>query len=108
LQIPRSSVPHVYEGEGYLDESGKVGMERLQKWLRTIGLHYLEFELPADKYEDWTAEFGAHYVFSGIGARGFRHATVGYQGKMVHDPHPDRSGVTPEDGKYLIGLLVKR
>jgi hypothetical protein len=107
LELPRESVPHVYEGDGWTDTSGKVGMARLQAWLATLGLHYLEFELPSENYESWTAGFGAHYVVSGIGGRGVRHCTVGFQGKMVHDPHVDRTGVLPDDGKYSMGLICR-
>lgn len=108
LELPRAAVPHVYEGEGWADTSGKVGMKRLRDWLATIGLYYFEFELEADKAPAWLIGFEAHYTISGLGGRGVRHVCVGFDGKIAHDPHPSRSGIEPDDGKYLIGLFLKR
>lgn len=108
LELPREAVPHVYEGDGYLDETGRVGMKRLRDWLRPMGYFYFEVEFEEAWLAAWTEALDCHYVFSGIGARGVRHSTVGFMGKMVHDPHPDRTGVVPEDGKYLLGFMVKR
>lgn len=108
LELPRSEVPHIYEGEGWLDVTGRVGMKRLRAWLATLGFNYLEFEMLAESLADWTDNFDCHYIVSGIGARGVRHVCVGYNGKIAHDPHPSRSGIEPDDGKYLMGLICKR
>jgi hypothetical protein len=108
LELPRDAVPHVYEGEGWLDESGKVGMRRLQEWLAPQGLYYLEFGVKAEHLPEWKQFLDCHYVLSGKSHRGHRHATVGHNGVMVHDPHLDRDGVLPDDGMYSLGFLVKR
>lgn len=108
LEIPRNLVPHVYDGEGYTDTTGEVGMKRLRAWLATIGFYYFEFELDADKVDAWLDGFDCHYIISGMGGRGVRHVCVGFNGKIVHDPHPSRTGIVPDDGKYLLGLIVKR
>ena len=108
LELPRSAVPHIYEGEGWEDTTGKVGMKRLREWLATLGYNYLEFEMPAEKLHEWTDDFDCHYIISGWGSRGVRHVCVGYNGKVVHDPHPSRAGIEPDEGKYLMGLIVKR
>jgi hypothetical protein len=108
LELPRSEVPHVYDGEGFTDETGEVGMKRLQDWLAPRGMYYLEFGITAESLPDWSKFLNCHYVFSGISPRGFRHATVGYNGELAHDPHPSRDGVLPDDGRYSLGFLVKR
>jgi hypothetical protein len=108
LELPADQVPHVYEGEGWFDETGRVGMKRLRDWLATIGFYYFEFELPADKVDEWVDGFDCHYIISGMGARGVRHVCVGFSGKIVHDPHPSRSGIEPDNGKFLLGLICKR
>lgn len=110
LEMPLEQVPHVYEGEGWVDETGRVGMRRLQAWLRPLGYLYFEIDFEAGWIDAW-ADLGyldCHYVFSGMGDRGVRHATVALNGRMVHDPHPSRSGVKPDEGKFLLGFIVKR
>jgi hypothetical protein len=108
LELPRDAVPHVYEGEGWLDETGAVGMNRLQEWLASQGLYYLEFGIKAEHLPDWTKFLNCHYVFSGMSPRGFRHATVGHKGAMAHDPHPSRDGVVPDAGEYSLGFVVTK
>jgi hypothetical protein len=108
LEMPRSGVPHVYEGAGFLDETGRVGMARLCEWLKPQGLYYFEVAFDESMLVAWTEELDCHYVFGGISPRGTRHAPVGFKGTMVHDPHPSRGGITPDDGKYTLGFLVKR
>lgn len=110
LELPRDAVPHVYEGDGWVDETGRVGMRRLQAWLKPMGYNYFELDFEAGWIDAW-ADAGyldCHYVFSGISPRGTRHATVAHNGRMVHDPHPSRSGVKADDGKFLLGFVVKR
>lgn len=108
LELPRDDVPHVYEGEGWLDKTGKVGMKRLQEWLGLHGLYFMEFGVTVEALPSWEPFIDCHYVLSGLSPRGHRHATVGFGGKIVHDPHPDRSGVVPDNGQYDLGFLVKR
>lgn len=109
LELPRAEVPHFYEGDGWVDESGKVGMKRLQEWLRPRGFHYVEFMIRAEHLPEWVAYLDGHYVFSGKSPRGHSHATVGLAGEMVHDPHPSRAGIAPhDDGTYQIGVIAIR
>lgn len=108
LEIPRADVPHIFEGEGWLDESGKVGIKRLQDWLAPQGLYYMEFAIKVADLPAWKPFLECHYVFSGVSPRGHRHATVGFNGELAHDPHTDRAGVEPDEGMYSLGFLVKR
>lgn len=108
LELPPAEVPHIYEGEGFLDESGKIGMRRLQEWLEPRGLHFLEVEWEVEHLKSWRELLAFHHTMSGTSPRGHRHAVVGFGGEMVHDPHPDRTGIAPDDGKYLIGMIVRK
>lgn len=108
LELPRADVPHIYEGEGWLDESGEVGLKRLQDWLATRGLYWIEIRVTKSEFPSWIRFLDCHYVLSGISPRGHRHATVWFGGEMAHDPHPSRGGVEPDDGCYSLGFLVKR
>ena len=47
-------------------------------------------------------EFLPYYMHNGKSPRGYGHATVGYKGKMIHDPHPEGGGVAVEDYCFLI------
>lgn len=110
LELPAVDVPHFYDGEGFADDTGRIGRDRLRAWLKPMGYFFLEVEFEVDWLDAWqdAGALDCHYVFSGISSRGQRHATVGYKGRLAHDPHPDRSGVLPDKGKYCLGFVVKR
>ena len=40
---------------------------------------------------------GLHYIAIGKSARGYNHCAVYKDGKMIHDPHPDDSGLLAVD-----------
>jgi hypothetical protein len=46
-----------------------------------------------------------YHVISGPGPRGCHHSVVGLNGKMVHDPHPDRTGL---EEAQMWDFLIKR
>jgi hypothetical protein len=63
---------------------------KYQKWLKTIGYQLLNVRLgdgflPEDIY----------YIVSGISPRfkDVQHSTVGLNGKIIHDPHPDNTKI---------------
>ena len=107
LELAAEDVPHFYDGEAFFDESGVVGLQRLQDWLAKRGLHFLEIEWKADYLHNWDKQLSFHYTMSGISPRGHQHAVVGFGGKMVHDPHKSRAGIAPENGMYRIGIICK-
>jgi hypothetical protein len=43
-------------------------------------------------------------ILVGESDRGFKHATVALNGKLVHDPHPDRTGLTTMEQFEIITL----
>lgn len=42
-----------------------------------------------------------YHIMCGKSPRGIYHAVVGFQGKMVHDPHPSNDGIEVEDYEFL-------
>ena len=78
-------------GEG-LDEP-EHWYDRAQRVLRAHG-----WELAYD-----TSEAPAGYaIYSGVSPRGLRHSTVGCDGRIVHDPHPSRAGLSSVDGYFTL------
>lgn len=48
--------------------------------------------------EDFTpGMLGGWQIICGESPRGLMHATVWKDGKLVHDPHPDRTGIVTEE-----------
>lgn len=48
------------------------------------------------------------YIFVGNSPRDICHAVIAENGKIIHDPHPAKTGITgPSDGFYWIIYLVK-
>jgi hypothetical protein len=49
-----------------------------------------------------------YYIVSGISPKDskIKHAVIGYNGKIVHDPHPDKSGIISYDYSEIF-LKVK-
>lgn len=46
-----------------------------------------------------------YHIIAGKSSRGLDHAVVGFQGKMVHDPHPSHDGlIAAEEFEFLIPL----
>lgn len=78
LEIPVESVP-LFVGTGW--------WPRLLAWLAGLDLSatWIEARLPPRGY---TIAFGPSPRFAGLG-----HTCVAYDGALVHDPHPSRSGV---------------
>ena len=45
-------------------------------------------------------------VAVGQGPRGWRHAVVWYDGRMLHDPHPDNTGLQKDPDQFLYCVPV--
>lgn len=47
-----------------------------------------------------------YYLIWGISPRGIDHSVIGLNGTMVHDPHPDQSGIeTIEEKIVFLGVI---
>lgn len=90
-----------------------IWIEELIRWLKA---HYYELNGTSD-YTDERAEaeqgIDGYLIVAGKSPRGkdVRHAVVYYGKKMVHDPHPDKTGITEAEYYYRIermGTELKR
>lgn len=62
-----------------------IWWEQLCEWSRSQGFVPLMVKAPFG--------FGFSCIASGISKRGLLHAVVWEKGKMIHDPHPDNTGI---------------
>lgn len=105
MELPAEVVPHF--GQYDWAEDGERGKRNLREWLKPMGLYYFEIEFEEEWLKNWQGHMACHHILSGVSPRGLRHACVGFDGKLVHDPHLSRAGVAPDEGKYLLGFIVK-
>jgi hypothetical protein len=95
LEMPIDDVVKIPDGEA------RNWFRLVNEWLSTLGLFFIEFTADDETTKYW----GYHIIIgSSSGSRLERHAVVGYNGEMVFDPHPDRSGLVGDDLTY--GFLI--
>ena len=96
LELRIDDVPNFVETEDYqisMDTFlGKYGFQSLSISIR---------DLDDFRQENAWCPSGYHMI-DGISSRGVRHAVVGYQGKIVFDPHPDNDGLIRIEGYTLL------
>lgn len=99
LEIPLADVPNFVA----IDDDG--GMNWHEHWVlflreRGYNLHFWPME---DKNSPILPVPGEYYLVSGKSTRGnFFHIVVYQDGRMVHDPHPDGTGILTEDDMFLV------
>jgi len=98
LEVDIATVPNFVDDKKYWERN-------MQKWLfdnhglRNICMPY------NDSIGAHIFSVDFHYMMVGQSPRGkFNHMVIGKNGKMVHDPHPDKTGIL--EFKY-IEFLVK-
>ncbi len=89
LDMPTESVPLFVKKT---DPCDGIWAERLDKWLAEDGLGALI--LPASVV---LAPPEGFYILYGLSVKGNEHAVVGKAGRIVHDPHPSRTGLAKVD-----------
>ncbi len=103
LEIPIEDVPELNAGDP--EDTEGLWVLNTNTWLATRGLMFLEFpSLPPDDY----AHMGIdtyHIIIGPSPRKNGSHAVVGRNGKIVHDPHPDKTGLL--NGKWMHAVLVK-
>lgn len=100
LDLPLESVPHFVQD--HVDHNGDQDGEwnwwtRMIRWLRTRG-YTIEFtNLEDDRY----------LAVAGPSPRGMgiHHIVIYKDGKMVHDPHPDSTGILEEQTIWTLVSL---
>lgn len=75
----------------------------LQRFMRQHGLQPVAKDMIAFNYP-----YNVYYLLWGKSPRGFMHSVVAWNGKTVHDPHPEGGGlVTVEFGVVFIATFEK-
>jgi hypothetical protein len=100
LEIPLEVIPVFKESDWF---------RRTNEWLAKRGLFYVEVRFDEDGL-DLMQKFMGYHLICGVAERGLHHAVIGYKGVIVHDPHPSRAGIPPEEDKtygFLIPLWEK-
>lgn len=88
LEKPLRDVPNFME----FDKGNGEWFAGLFEYLGNHGLT-CTFSYIDDAYSQPVFPLGRYHIISGISPRGFLHAVVGFNGKIVHDPHPEGGGL---------------
>lgn len=86
LEIPLKEVPRFFEIAG-ADET--EWWRAIKAWLATRGWGVINIDCNAFKLR----RIDGYLIVAGESARGLGHSTVWHKGKMIHDPHPEQSGI---------------
>lgn len=90
MDLPLEAVPNFIEGT----KSGGEQHRRFLHWFRDSGLYVLM--LPGNYVPE------VPYLASGPASRGVHHMVVMSGGKLLHDPHPSRDGLTSVDQVFVL------
>lgn len=113
LEVDPLFIPHFCEADwGKTDDF--TWYQDLTKWLAPRKLAYLlELSISDELYGPrWftnlaTSWFETYHTISGESPRKIRHTVVALNGLIVHDPHPDRTGLAePGDDGWLYGFFI--
>jgi hypothetical protein len=106
LELPLKEVPNFAEHNYKADGSAwRNAMQFLyDRGLILVGHHMFEVgaKLPDfDALPEHLKNCGPYYLQCGPAERGFEHCTVGWRGKVIHDPHPSRAGLLSTNDTYF-------
>jgi hypothetical protein len=102
LELPIEAVPNFCESGS--DDSDYWNACRA--WLRQFGLGIITLTF-TDAAQWRQLRLDGYHIVSGPSPRleGMHHATVWHKGKMVHDPHPDQTGIVKPEALDMLYLL---
>lgn len=110
---PLSEVPHfVRDFPNVEGDDTAQWFAATQRWLAQLGVMALFYDNPRAARADARAEVSAypHILIDGISPRfpGVHHVVVGdaITGEILHDPHPDRTGLTEVTGAFVLVALA--
>ena len=109
FEIPLAKMPNFNEGAAGFDGDAQTALVRTFCLRRS--LQFMWVAMPPEALAQWRLNLAADnaevfHVFSGKSKRGFQHACVGLNGRVVHDPHPAMGEIEPYDGLYTFGLFL--
>lgn len=88
LGIPLRDIPNFW----YMGDTPQACYAALREWLHERGWTILTF--PVHDPGVLTNYIEGYLIIGGRTSGGLEHSTIWHKGKMVHDPHPDRKGLT--------------
>lgn len=101
LELPIIDVIHFPDGKYPL------WRDIVNDWLASKDMFFIDIALNNDMRDSQVRYWGHHIIMGDSPRSGdIRHAVVGYQGKIVFDPHPSRDGLIGDDFTY--GMIVKK
>ena len=104
LDLPAESVPHFLQA-AFKDRRMDEVLIYIADFLKPLGLGYLAINMPTRGLVHAWPWYDCYHIMTGPTERGTHHAVVGYDGEMVHDPHPSRAGLLSCDGLvFLVSL----
>ena len=93
FDLPLDSVPH------FVAYSDAQWWAEFNAWLGSrFGLFIVSITREQVPYLDQRG----YYIQYGNSPRGFPHVVIAKDGEMVHDPHPDGTGLVKVEGEYVI------
>jgi len=99
LELPLEIVPNFCEHRDW--------QQRSKAWLAERGLGIVTISYASVfPFPDGSFPLPSGYcILSGLGPRGYRHCCVGFEDKVVFDPHPSGAGlVKPDEIEYFVIL----
>jgi len=97
LDLPSDEVPD------FVGEHGPRWFTALQTWLGHLGKHVAYISTASSLSSIATVyPYDLFWIAVGDGPRGRRHAVVCQSNRVVHDPHPSRSGLQPLEDAIII------
>ena len=102
LELPIEAVPNFCDAGD--DDSSYWNACRA--WLRQFGLGIITLTF-TDAAQWRHLRLSGYHIVSGPSPRleGMHHATVWHDGAMVHDPHPDGTGIVAPDDLCMLYLI---
>jgi hypothetical protein len=111
FELPIEEVPHFADGLDNSIKDGTVFNTRVREWLNTMGYGTIVLNMVPENIEEWKPFIPYHHLIAGLSPRhpGTYHVVVGKGGEIVHDPHPDDTGLLPptDDDPWYFEFIVK-
>lgn len=97
FEVDIAEVPNFFEVSD--DDEGWWAVVR--DWLRPRGFGVMFLQLNDPEH---LKGFTGYFIVAGLSTRGIYHAVVYKDGVLVHDPHPESTGVVPDGVDMLYPL----
>ena len=117
LDAPLDDIPFFYDGlhRGSSAEETDLAHNTRRRWFRRNDIRLIQMALKMNSAEELIGAIslhnpGQHFLLVGESRNGTGHVVVCRDGRIVHDPALDESGIVgpePRSGCYWVEFLVK-